>query len=98
MEEVDLNLRLNVPEYFFDEPYGAKGYFSGCQLEYEGQTYNLSFYDPVRLAQTIKDDIESDGIFFEKNVIVVQSITVEHLEKAIQTLINANQVYNLSPN
>jgi hypothetical protein len=44
----------------------------------------LSFYDPVRLAQEIDDELaEGNSGFIERGLIVVPEVTKENIEKVI---------------
>jgi hypothetical protein len=55
----------------------------------EGKYYEVFFYDPVRLWQSYKEEIENNGkpCFTEYAAIVLlPDVTVEAVEKAVQFL------------
>ncbi len=63
----------------------------GCvELDIElsnGKCYQLSFYDPIRLNQTVERSLQRGGNFFaEANLIVLSSVTLEHIQIAIEEL------------
>ena len=86
---------LRLP-YFDDEPWDAKGFFR-AQLAYRDRIYALMFYDPVRLAQDVKTELEIASFFFEENLIVVREIKREVLESVARTLVETGQVDRLWP-
>ena len=63
----------------------AKGWLSGVIVQAEdGIEHELSFYDPVRLAQEIDDELaEGNSGFIERGLIVVPEVTKENIEKVI---------------
>lgn len=75
---------LNLPEDFNEYSWEFK--LRGCcQLDIEiyDKIYTFNFYDSVRLNQTIKDDLNSSQFFFYENLVVLESITIENIEKFI---------------
>jgi hypothetical protein len=61
MNEPDGRPELRLPADFDDLwEVTAKGWFP-AELVYLGQTYAVTFHDPVRLAQTIEDDLRGAG-------------------------------------
>jgi hypothetical protein len=63
----------------------AKGWFD-VDVTVDEVTVPFSFYDPVRLQQEIESDLSRDGVFFEKNMVVVRSVTRANIEKAMKRL------------
>ncbi len=62
----------------------CKGWLPGVELMLNDQIYQLTFYDPVRLAQDLADDIQSGKIaIVEKGLMVIPSITKENIIRAI---------------
>ena len=60
----------------------AKGYYPAA-IEFDGQTVQVEFYDPVRLSQTVDDDVARQSYFVEqKKIIVVEKVTRGEMEKA----------------
>ena len=50
-----------------------------------GDTYNLSFYDPVRLSQELEDEVEAGNAgVLDKGLMVIPSVTKTHIELAIK--------------
>lgn len=81
--------KLKFPDDFDDyaSDVEAKGWFSGAILCVAGRNYALNFYDPVRLAQTIHDELERSKVFCEPNLCAVRSVTrLEMKEAAIELL------------
>ena len=83
---ISTNLRL--PSDFDDYAWEveAKGWFDGAVAEFNGIQYEIVFYDPSRLAQDIDKDLEDGGIFYEKNLIVINLVDRHHMEKAVKHL------------
>lgn len=73
----------------------SKGCFSEAQLSIAGKNYRLNFYDAVRLGQEIKSGLESGGIFFESNLIVVRSVTRAEMARAVEQLVQSGQEASL---
>ena len=75
----------------------SKGCFFEAILFVNNQTYQISFYDPIRLIQEIKDDIDCTGVFFERNLVVVRSVTRTNMQEAVDMLINSSRHSYLVP-
>lgn len=75
----------------------AKGCFSEARITVSGKRYRLNFYDAVRLGQEVKSEIESGGVFFEPNLVVVRSVTRADMEQAAKQLVLSGQVASLTP-
>lgn len=91
------NYSLILPEEFDDyaSEVESKGWFSDARLHCQGRQYGLTFYDPVRLGQEIEGELQRGGVFFEPNLVVVQSVTRQNMEKAIDILIQSGSVGSL---
>src|SRR5437660_9977327 len=65
----------------------AKGWLSGVEVHLDdGRHYALTFYDPVRLAQTLGDDTRMGRPYFaEPGLVVVPEVSTA----AIQTVVPA---------
>jgi hypothetical protein len=48
--------------------------------------FTVAFYDPVRLAQEVKDALDRDGVFAEKFVIVVPKVNRDNMTKALDAV------------
>jgi hypothetical protein len=79
----------------FDE-YGsiveAKGWFAGALVEFDGRAIELLFYDPTRLNQEIEDDHSANRIFYERNIIVVPTVTRESIEASVKFLYESGEL------
>lgn len=76
----------------------AKGFFSEAKILYFERTYSVSFYDPARLAQEIENEIQRGAIFFEMNLIVIQSVTGSAMAQATDLLVRSGRMKFLLPN
>ncbi|UXN06964.1 hypothetical protein [Bartonella sp. HY761] len=67
----------------------CKGYLFDLYVIIEKKSYNIIFYDKMRLEQDI--DAENErygyGFFYSKNIVVVKEITYDEIVKAINHLI-----------
>jgi len=73
----------------------AKGWFSGALPSVGGKECPLNFYDPVRLAQTIRDELESGNVFCEPNLIAVKAVTRAEMEEAAREIVRRGWVSSL---
>jgi hypothetical protein len=74
------------PDFDLEESlYEAKGRLP-VSVRVDGRTHRVCFYDPVRLAQDIETELESDTFFFESNVVVVPAVTRNSIEAAVERL------------
>ena len=82
-----MNGQLILPDDFksYEWEVECKGWFV-AQAVFEGQKFLLNFYDPTRISQDIHDVLESDSLFFEKNLIIVESVNSSNMKKAVSEL------------
>jgi len=82
---------LVFPEDFRDYEWEveAKGYFSEAKLSASGKNYRLNFFDRVRLRQEIEDELGQGRVFFEPNLVVVNSVTRAEMERAAEVLVQS---------
>ena len=73
----------------------SKGWFGEAMLSYSGRNYRLNFYDPARLAQEIDSEIQNGGIFFERNLVIVKSLTKASMESAAAELVESGRIDSL---
>jgi len=73
----------------------AKGWFSEARIITAERRYKISFYDLARLTQQIEGEFERGQIFFEPNLVIVQSITPACMERAAAELVQSGQVISL---
>ncbi len=57
--------------------------------------YTFNFYDPIRLKQTIEDDLRSNQYFFE-NMVVLPKINLRNIEKFIEGIIDTPYLLSFS--
>ncbi|MBR1208674.1 MULTISPECIES: hypothetical protein [unclassified Bradyrhizobium] len=88
---------LELPADFADYEWEveAKGWFSQARINASGKRYLLNFYDPARLAQAINDELERGRVFFEPNLVIVQSITRTSMEQAVALLMESGELTNM---
>ncbi len=81
----------------FETP--ARGYRSDVLAELDdGSVYRVTFYDPVRLAQTVEDDDRSGTPYFtEPGLIIVPKVDREHMERAAAELARVGFFDTLRP-
>lgn len=83
------NYVIKLPDDFNEYAWGIES--KGCleiDIEIYSNVYTFNFYDPVRVNQTIQDDLDSSQFFFYENLVVLESITIENIEKFIQYVID----------
>jgi hypothetical protein len=90
MNSNEIELRFDHP---FDERAAfeteSRGYFSAASAAVNGRLFPLSFYDPVRLAQDLESSAANGEPFVaEQNMIVLQAVTRENMERAVRALAN----------
>jgi hypothetical protein len=65
-----------------------RGYLGSVQAELDdGTRYTLTFYDHVRLGQSLEYEVSRGRPFYtDPGLIVLSEVTVENVETAVQTL------------
>jgi hypothetical protein len=63
----------------------AKGWLR-ANVHFQNKEYSLIFYDPVRLMQDCSEELESGQIFFEPNLVILQSVNRANMEAAVLAL------------
>jgi hypothetical protein len=69
----------------------VKGFFSEARLSVSGKRYRLTFYDPIRLNQEIEGELQRGELFFEPNLVIVNSVTRSDMERAVEALMKSGQ-------
>ncbi len=91
--------RVEFPEGF--ESYAweveVKGWLQGVVAIIDGRRYPLTFYDPTRLSQDVKDEVSRGVAFFEPNLIVVRSVTREQIESSVAEIVASGRYKALTP-
>ncbi|TQV84817.1 hypothetical protein FKG94_04695 [Exilibacterium tricleocarpae] len=87
-----INYQLKLPDDFEEYAWEveSKGWFQAL-AEFDGVRYQITFYDQARLTQDIDDELEDEPIFFESNLLVLESVDRSHMEKAIEYLANSGK-------
>ena len=88
---------LQLPTDFMDYAWEveAKGWFSEARLVVAEKRYRINFYDSVRLTQEIQGEFERGRVFFEPNLVIVQSITPARMEQAVEEIVQSGQASSL---
>ena len=76
--------------------FGADGNYKICVKLADGAIYSLTFYDPVRLQQTLEDDTRTGRAYFtEPGLVIIPEITTAMVRQAIQGLWREGFFHNL---
>jgi hypothetical protein len=90
---------LRFPPDFDD--YGweveSKGWFGGADVVWDGAVIQLTFYDPVRLAEEIGEEIGASRTPAYRNLILVPVVTRGAMEQAVRALVETGEIDRLSP-
>jgi hypothetical protein len=81
----------------FEAP--ARGYLSDVEVQLEDASrYRLYFVDPVRLQQTLEDDVEAGRSYFaEPGLVVLPEVNTEAIRKAVACLFKDGFFRHLKP-
>lgn len=79
---------LIYPEYLdgYENETEAKGYLSGVRIIVGGMVYELTVYDPIRLAQEANDEVVGYGYMAVGNLLVVPRVNREEISRAVAEL------------
>jgi hypothetical protein len=76
----------------------AKGWLGGVEVHLDGGRYALTFYDPVRLAQTLEEDARHGRPFFaEPGLVVLPEVSTAAVQAAIPGLVREGYFTHLKP-
>jgi hypothetical protein len=75
----------------------AKGWFNDAVVMYEGEKYRITFYDVARLSQDIEEALSAHAAFVEKNIVILNSVTREAMEHAIEFIAASDCFTRLKP-
>jgi hypothetical protein len=77
----------------------AKGWLSGVEVHLEdGRRYALTFYDPVRLGQTLEDDARAGRPYFaEPGLVVLPEVSTASIQAAVPGLLQDGYFTHLKP-
>ncbi|WP_151962176.1 hypothetical protein [Acinetobacter bereziniae] len=83
---------IHLPQDFHDYEWEYEK--KGCLLlmiDISGKSYFFTFYDPVRLEQTIKDNLSEYNYFFEENLVVIDKVNLKNIQNFIENMINTEK-------
>lgn len=75
-----------IPDDFDDLDWSmaeTKGYLDGVTVQVDGELVGVTFYDPVRLAQDIEDDIRNRRLPHWKRLLVVAWVDRDAVQTAV---------------
>lgn len=75
----------------------SKGWFDGADVVWEGAVIRVTFYDPVRLAEEIDEEIAASRTPAFRNLILVPTVTREAMERAVRALVETGEIDRFSP-
>ncbi len=77
---------LVLPEDFLEYAWEveAKGVFWGGSVELASRRFGVTFYDPVRLEQDVRDEVASGRPVAISRLLVIARLTVAEMEAAVQ--------------
>jgi hypothetical protein len=77
----------------------AKGWLSGVEVHLaDGRRYALTFYDPVRLTQTLEDDARAGRPYFaERGLVVLLEVSTAAIKAAVPGLVRDGFLDSLKP-
>ncbi|MEP3475707.1 MAG: hypothetical protein ABJN57_05775 [Hyphomicrobiales bacterium] len=84
MTDFELSLPDDFDKYAWELK--SKGWYDHAVMSCKGNKYKLSFYDPVRLAQEIQNELSSVDAFLEDNLVVINTVDRSYMEKAVKYL------------
>ncbi|MGL5829753.1 MAG: hypothetical protein ACRC0L_09325 [Angustibacter sp.] len=61
----------------------SKGYFLGAAVLVGEQMLSVTFYEPVRLAQDIAEELSASRVFAVRRLLIVEKVTLEHMREAV---------------
>ena len=78
---------LVLPADFSDYAWEVevKGWFDAATALIDGTVFPITFYDPVRLQQDVKADLESGRTFIAVRLLVVDSLTADGMRAALSS-------------
>lgn len=93
MKNYILNLSDDFSEYAWVVE--SKGCFE-VDIKIFDKIYTFNFYDPIRLNQTIEDDLNLNQYFFYENMVVLPKVNLTNIEKFIEDIIDTPYLLSFS--
>lgn len=83
-----ISYSLVYPEYLdgYENETEAKGYLSEVRIVVGEVVYDLTVYDPIRLAQEVNDELVQYGYMAVGNLLVVPRVNREEIAQAVAEL------------
>lgn len=97
--QVMSNVSIEFPPGFDDYEWEveSKGWLQGVVATIDGRRYPLTFYERTRLSQDVEEELARGPGFFEPNLIVVRSVTREHIESSVAAIVATGRHKALVP-
>ncbi len=88
-----INFEIEFPEGFEDYAWEveAKGWLPDVIVTIGDRRFRMTVYDPIRLAQEIESEIERDGVFIHRHLLVVPSVTPAFIRAGVASVIRAGR-------
>lgn len=93
MKNYIINLSDDFCEYTWEIE--LKGCFE-VDIKIFDKIYTFNFYDPIRLNQTIENDLNSNQYFFCENLVVLPKVNLRNIEKFIEDIIDTPYLLSFS--
>ncbi|PXX68866.1 hypothetical protein DFR70_102552 [Nocardia tenerifensis] len=62
----------------------------------DGSIFPVSFYDPLRLRQTIEDEIQGGSLYYtEPNLVILSKVTPQNIRLAIDDMVETGFFANI---
>lgn len=91
-QDASVDFRIEWPEPMDEYDWAvqeAKGWLE-VRVVWDGGSRVIEVYDTVRLAQTVAADIARIGRFSSTSLLVVPSVTPEHIETAVAAIADSS--------
>lgn len=82
-----MNRELVLPADFdeYEWEVESKGYFADASVRIGGRLLPVVFYEPVRLAQDIADEMSEGRLFTASRILVLKRVSAENMRAAIES-------------
>ena len=94
MSDFLLRFPLDFDDYGWEVE--SKGWFDGAEVLWEGAVIRLTFYDPVRLAEEVNEELGASRTPTFRNLVVVPVVTRYAMERAVRALVETGEIDRLS--
>lgn len=95
---------MNSPSLIFPDDFDdyaweveSKGWFNDVVVEADGKKFRITFYDIARLSQDVEDALAINAAFVEKNIVVLNCVTREAIERAVEFIATSDGFTRLKP-